>query len=70
MHAALRVFCYIIGITIVIVGLVLVFSGNVIALGIGILMVIVSIYWMNKVRKNSQISDIQHRLRRLEGDKK
>ena len=65
----LRVIYYIIGIIFVILGLIIILSGSLLGLIIGLATITVAIYLMNKVRKNGQIIDIQHRLRRSEEDR-
>ena len=61
----LRVIYYIIGIIFVILGLIIILSGSLLRLIIGLTTITVAICLM-KVRKNGQIIDIQHSLRRLE----
>ena len=52
----------------VILGLIIILSGSLLRLIIGLTTITVAICLM-KVRKNGQIIDIQHRLRRLEEDR-
>lgn len=63
MHAALRSIYYVIGVIFVIVGLLITFSTGTLGLIVGSITIMISIYGMNIVRKNTQNSEIQYRLR-------
>jgi hypothetical protein len=63
MHAALRSIYYVIGVIFVIVGLLITFSTGTLGLIVGSITIMISIYAMNIVRKNTQNAEIQYRLR-------